>query len=78
MRVAVSEDEMGRKSFTPTVRLHDLRHSCASFLLASGASPLVVMEIVGHSGIATTVNTFAHVLPSLLGGAAEGMDDVLG
>jgi integrase len=38
----------------------------------------VVMEILGHSGIAITMNTYAHVLPSLLGGAAEGMDDVLG
>jgi hypothetical protein len=36
------------------------------------------MEILGHSGIAITMNTYAHVLPSLLGGAAEGMDDVLG
>jgi len=36
------------------------------------------MEILGHSGIAITMNTYAHVLPSLLGGAAEGMDNVLG
>lgn len=78
VRVDVAEDDIGRKTFTPTVRLHDLRHSCASFLLASGASPRVVMEILGHSGIAITMNTYAHVLPSLLGGAAEGMDDVLG
>ncbi len=78
VRVDVAEDDMGRKIFTPTVRLHDLRHSCASVLLASGASPRVVMEILGHSGIAITMNTYAHILPSLLGGAAEGMDDVLG
>jgi integrase len=60
------------------VRLHDLRHSCASFLLASRASPRVVIEILGHSGITITMNTYAHVLPTLLGGAVDGMDDVLG
>jgi hypothetical protein len=36
------------------------------------------MEILGHSGIAITMNTYAHVLPTLLAGAADGMDDVLG
>jgi integrase len=78
VRVEITEDDVGRKTFTPTVRLHDLRHSCASFLPASGASPRVVMEILGHAGIAITMNTYAHVLPSLLDGAAEGMDNVLG
>jgi hypothetical protein len=36
------------------------------------------MEILGHSGTAITMNTYAHVLPTLLGGAADRMDDVLG
>jgi hypothetical protein len=36
------------------------------------------LEILGHSGIAGTMNTYAHVLPMLLAGAADGMDDVLG
>jgi integrase len=67
-----------RKTFTSTVRLHDLRHSCASFLLASGASPRVVMEILGRSGIAIIINTYAHVLPTLLGGAVDGMDGFMG
>jgi integrase len=57
VRVKVTEGADGRKSFKPTIRLHDLRHSCASFLLASGSSPRVVMEILGHSGIAITMNT---------------------
>jgi integrase len=68
----------GRKSHRTTLRLHDLRHSCASFLLALGNSPRVVMEVLGHSGIAITMNTYAHVLPTLLGGAIDGMDDLLG
>ncbi len=47
------------------VRLHDLRHSCASFLLAAGASPRTVMKTLGHSQISLTMNTYAHVLPEL-------------
>jgi hypothetical protein len=36
------------------------------------------MEILGHSGIAITMNTYAHVLPTLLGDTIGGMDDVFG
>jgi integrase len=77
-RVEVRESTDGRRSFKPTIRLHDLRHPCASLLPASGNSPRVVMKVLGHSGIAITMNTDAHVLPTLLGGAADGRDDVLG
>jgi hypothetical protein len=42
------------------------------------ASPRVVKEVLGHSGIAITMNTYAHVLPTLLGDALTGMDDLLG
>ena len=47
------------------VRLHDLRHSCASFLLAAGASPRTVMKTLGHSQIGLTMNTYTHVLPEI-------------
>jgi integrase len=33
----------------PDMRLHDLRHSCATLLLAQGVNPRVVMETLGHS-----------------------------
>jgi integrase len=46
-------------------RLHDLRHSCASFMLAAGASPRTVMKTLGHSQIGLTMNTYAHVLPEV-------------
>jgi len=48
-----------------TVRLHDLRHACASFLLAAGASPRTVMKTLGHSQIGLTMNTYTHVLPEI-------------
>jgi len=47
------------------VRLHDLRHTAASLLLLQGVSARVVMEILGHSQIALTLNTYSHVAPEL-------------
>lgn len=47
----------------PERRYHDLRHSCASFLLALGVSTKGVQEILGHSQSATTLDIYAHLLP---------------
>lgn len=59
------------------VRLHDLRHTAASLLLADGVHPRVVMELLGHSQIGLTMNTYSHVLPSLLDAAAVSMEGTL-
>jgi integrase len=59
------------------IRFHDLRHSCASLLLAQGMSPRVVMETLGHSRIALTMDIYSHVLPALKRDAADAMDRVL-
>ena len=58
----------------PQRRFHDLRHSCATLLLAQGVPGRVVMEILGHSQIALTMNTYTHVLPELKREAAGRMD----
>lgn len=62
----------------PRVRLHDLRHTCASLLLAQGVDPRTIMEILGHSQISLTLNTYTHISPSLKRDAAEKMDALLG
>jgi integrase len=61
----------------PRLRFHDLRHACASLLLAQGVHPRVVMEILGHSQISLTMNTYSHVIPALQREAADRMDAVL-
>jgi integrase len=61
----------------PNIRLHDLRHSCATLRLAQGVSPRVVMETLGHSQISLTLNTYTHVLPALQRDAAARMNAVL-
>ena len=40
----------------PRMRLHDLRHSCATLLLSKGVHPRTVMELLGHSTISMTMN----------------------
>ncbi len=62
----------------PRQRFHDLRHACASLLLAQGVAPRVVMETLGHSQISLTMNTYSHVVPSLGRAAADRMDELLG
>lgn len=61
----------------PDMRFHDLRHSCASLLVAQGIHPRIVMEILGHSTIALTMNTYSHVLPAAQRQAADAMDHLL-
>ncbi len=58
----------------PVLRFHDLRHSCASLLVAQGVHPRVVMEILGHSTITLTMNTYSHVLPQAQRDATNLMD----
>ncbi len=57
----------------PPVRLHDLRHTAASLLLAQNVPARVVMEILGHSQIALTMNTYSHVAPEVSREAADRM-----
>lgn len=46
------------------IRVHDLRHSHASFLINNGFSPLVIKERLGHDKIETTLQTYSHLYPS--------------
>lgn len=66
-----------KKAELPPMRFHDLRHTCASLLLAQKVPPRVVMEILGHSQISLTMNTYSHVIPSLEREAADLMDGIL-
>jgi integrase len=66
-----------KRAGLPRLRFHDLRHSCASLLLAQGVSARMVMETLGHSNISTTMDIYSHVMPSLRQDAADAMDRVL-
>ncbi len=61
----------------PAIRYHDLRHTAATLLLAQGVDPRTIMETLGHSQISLTLNTYAHVVPTLQRLAAAKMDEML-
>jgi len=61
----------------PKIRIHDLRHTCATLLLAQDVHPKVVQEILGHSQITLTLDTYSHVLPHVSAEAALQMDTAL-
>jgi integrase len=66
-----------REHGLPKMRFHDLRHGCATLLLAQGVPMRMIMEILGHSQIGLTANLYAHVAPTLLREAANQMDAAL-
>jgi len=51
-------DELRRKAGLDWLRLHDLRHGCATLLLAKGVPDRVIMEVLGHAEIGVTMNTY--------------------
>jgi integrase len=59
------------KAGLPKIRLHDLRHSAASLLLALNIHPRVVMELLGHSQISQTMDTYSHTVPEILRDAID-------
>lgn len=62
----------------PHQRLHDLRHTCATLLLAQGVPPRTIMEILGHSVISTTLDVYGHVLPEMQRDAINTLESILG
>ena len=58
-------------------RLYDLRHSCATLLLAAGENPKVVSERLGHASITLTLDVYSHVLPTMQQAAAERLEGLL-
>ena len=59
------KDRALERAHLPRVRTHDLRHAAATYLLSQDVHPKVVQELLGHSSIALTMNTYSHVLPTL-------------
>jgi integrase len=58
-------------------RFHDLRHTCATLLLTKNVNPKVVSEMLGHSNIAITLDTYSHVLPNMQDSAARALEEAL-
>lgn len=61
----------------PERRFHDLRHACASLLLAARVSPVQVAATLGHASVVTTMSIYAHAIPGQERVSADTMDRLL-
>ena len=66
-----------KRAGLPHIRFHDLRHTCATLLLSRNVNPKVVSEMLGHSSIAITLDTYSHVLPTMQQSAVHALEDTL-
>ena len=80
-KIASDGDRQGErfaKCLNLRVRLHDLRHTSASLMLAAGVNIKLVSERLGHSSSAFTMDTYTHLLDNAQAEAAERLADLLG
>ena len=59
------------------VRLHDLRHTHATLMLAANVHPKIVSERLGHASVTITMDIYSHVLPGLQRDAATSFSKLL-
>jgi integrase len=62
----------------PLIRFHDLRHTAATLLLTQGIHPKIVSEMLGHSTVSMTLDTYSHVLPDMQRDATAAFDRLFG
>lgn len=56
------------------VRLHDLRHTCASLAISAGANVKVVQRLLGHKTAVLTLDRYGHLMPDDLDAVADAFD----
>ncbi len=65
-----------KRARLPVIRLHDLRHTCATLLLVKGVHPKYVQELLGHANISITLDTYSHVIPGMGNQTVMAMEEV--
>ena len=66
-------DRLQKAAKLPRIRLHDLRHTVASLMLARNVPAKVVQERLGHSSVMLTFDIYSHVSPGMQRDAAEDL-----
>jgi integrase len=67
-----------RAGLPSSVRLYDLRHTCATLLLSRNVHPKYVQELLGHASIALTLDTYSHIIEGMDGGTTDAIEEALG
>lgn len=57
-------DHFSKKAYIHRIRIQELRHSHASFLISMGENPLIIKERLGHEDIQTKLGTYGHLYPN--------------
>ncbi len=65
-----------REAGIKIIRVHDLRHSCASLLISQGISIVAVSKRLGHKNIEQTLNTYAHLMPQEANRIVEILENI--
>jgi integrase len=68
--------KQGRTKHYEGLRFHDLRHTCASLLIAAGRSLQEVKEHLGHSSIRVTSDRYAHLYPEARAAMADALEEL--
>ena len=66
-----------KRAGLPRIRIHDLRHTAATLMLGRGVHPKIVQEMLGHSTITQTMDTYSHVLPDMQDQAISAIESAL-
>lgn len=60
----------------PQIRVHDLRHSCATLLFSAGVDAATVQRVLRHSSISVTTNTYMEVIESVQRDAVDALNSL--
>lgn len=66
-----------KRAGLPSIRIHDLRHSFASLLIAQGEHPKLISEQLGHASVKITMDRYGHLMDQSYGDASARLDAVL-
>jgi integrase len=58
------------------LRIHDMRHTCASLAIAAGADVKVLQGMLGHASAALTLDRYGHLFPGRAQSVAEKLDEM--
>lgn len=73
----VFKPALKRAKIRESIRLYDLRHTCATLLLQAGINPKIVSERLGHAGITLTLDVYSHVLPNMQQSASDHLEAMI-
>ena len=74
--IQVKKNKYCKLAGVKQIRIHDFRHSCASFLINNGANIVLVSKYLGHSKISVTLDTYTHLYKNELYEVSKMIDTI--